>query len=137
MELLVLYHHIIIFLLLASGSSPVLASCLPVCAAVARISALPWSVSRVSLFFFHYHCAINFACVFFFLPQLFCTTNQYNNRSLYYTVCWASSCGSTARKKKSVLLSIPLTLSCCCWLVVTDWRWRWRSLSPPGLFLLS
>lgn len=40
-------------------------------------------------------------------------------------------------KKKSVLLSIPLTLSCCCWLVVTDWRWRWRSLSPPGLFLLS
>lgn len=66
MELLVLYHHIIIFLLLASGSSPVLASCLPVCAADARISALPWSVSRVSLFFFHYHCAINFACVFFF-----------------------------------------------------------------------
>lgn len=36
---------------------------------------------------------------FFFLPQLFCTTNQYNNLSLYYTVCWASSCGSTARKK--------------------------------------
>lgn len=55
---------------------------------------------------------------FFFLPQLFCTTNQYNNLSLYYTVCWASSCGSTARKKKSVLLSIPLTLS-CCWLSLT------------------
>lgn len=37
------------------------------------------------------------------------------------------SCGSTA-KKKSLLLSIPLTLAGCPW---------WRSLSPPALFLLS
>lgn len=30
----------------------------------------------VSLFFFHYHCAINFCLRIFFLPQLFCCCTQ-------------------------------------------------------------
>lgn len=58
---------------------------------------------------------------FFFLPQLFSTTNQYNNLSLYYSaVCWASSCGSTARKKNPCFCQFhSLFLVAAGWLSLT------------------
>lgn len=101
-ELLVLYHHIIIFLFLA-----VRFFC---CFLLAEdfCSALLGSVSR------RCHCFSSIITALSILPAYFFSSSTFLHRPPINTTIsrsrWASSCGSTA-KKKSVLVSIPLTLA--------------------------
>lgn len=102
-ELLVLYHHIIIFLLLvvallffccrfpSAGCFALLALVLLDFFFFLLCLGLPW---LVSLFFFHYHCAINFCLRIFFSSSTFLLLHPINTNNLL--AGWASSCGATA-----------------------------------------
>lgn len=83
----------------------------------------------VSLFFFHYHCAINFCLRIFFLPQLFCCcTQSIPTISLLAGLPRVVPPRYNSINKKRPCTSLPVNS--------THWLPLWRSLSP-GLLLSS